>query len=264
LKRLPIYQLDAFTDRLFGGNPAAVCPLEAWLPDKTLQAIAEENNLAETAFFVRESDGYTLRWFTPTVEVDLCGHATLAAAQVIFDRIEHGCERVTFRTLKAGILTVTKQDDLLALDFPARRARPVSPPEELVSVMGKAPREVLAAGDLLLLVYDRASDVAELTPDFPALAKLDYSAVIATAPSEADIDFVSRFFAPAHGIPEDPVTGSSHCTLVPYWADRLGKTRLNARQISRRGGRLICALADDRVILAGQTALYMEGTIAID
>lgn len=261
--RVPIYQLDAFTDKLFGGNPAAVCPLEQWLPDATMQAVAAENNLAETAFFVREAPGYALRWFTPAVEVDLCGHATLAAARVIFDHIEPSRDNVAFRTRKAGILTVSRQGAMLALDLPARPARQVAAPTGLVEALGRPPQDVLAARDHLL-VYAHASDVAALSPDFTSLARLDCWAVIATAPGDGDIDFVSRFFAPAQGIAEDPVTGSSHCTLVPYWAARLGKTRLEARQISRRGGALSCTLAGARVILAGHVVPYLEGTIAVD
>ena len=199
-----------------------------------MQAIAAENNLAETAFFVPEGSDYALRWFTPTVEVDLCGHATLASARVIFER-DVGLSSVKFRTLKAGTLKVTRAGDLLAMDFPARPATPIVAPPGLAAALGEAPIEVLAARDLVA-VYASAADVAGLAPDFAALAKLDCFAVVATAPGENGVDFVSRFFAPAQGIPEDPVTGSSHCTLTPYWAQRLGKSRLEARQISARGG----------------------------
>jgi PhzF family phenazine biosynthesis protein len=260
--RVPLYQLDAFTDRLFGGNPAAVCPLESWLPDATMQAIAAENNLAETAFFVREGDGYALRWFTPTVEVDLCGHATLAAARVIFDRMEPGATRIAFRTMKAGTLTVSREGETLALDFPARPPRRVGAPAGLIAAIGREPHEVLAAADHLL-VYDTEAEVAALAPDFAALAKVDCWAAIATAPGTDGVDFVSRFFAPAQGVPEDPVTGRSHCSLVPYWAERLGKTKLEARQISSRGGALRCRVDGERVVLAGRTVLYLEGTITV-
>jgi predicted PhzF superfamily epimerase YddE/YHI9 len=260
--RLPIYQVDAFTDSLFGGNPAAVCPLESWLPEKTMQAIAAENNLAETAFFVREDRDYALRWFTPTVEVDLCGHATLAAGQIVFRFIETGRDSVSFRTMTAGTLTVSRHGDMLALDFPARPAVPVDPPPGLVAALGGAPREVLRARDHLV-VYGSAAEVAALDPDLAALAKVDCWAAIVTAPGEGGIDFVSRFFAPAQGVPEDPVTGSSHCTLVPYWARRLGKTKLEARQLSRRGGALSCALDGDRVSIAGRAVLYLEGQIEV-
>ena len=260
--RLPIYQVDAFTDSLFGGNPAAVCPLEAWLPEKTMQAIAAENNLAETAFFVREGPDYALRWFTPTVEVDLCGHATLAAGQIVFRFIEPGRDSVSFRTMNAGALVVSRRGDMLALDFPARPAVPVEPPPGLVVALGGVPREVLRARDHLV-VYGSAAEVAALDPDLAALAKVDCWAAIVTAPGESGIDFVSRFFAPAQGVPEDPVTGSSHCTLVPYWAHRLGKTKLEARQLSRRGGALSCALDGDRVSIAGRAVLYLEGQIEV-
>jgi len=260
--RLPIYQVDAFTDSLFGGNPAAVCPLEAWLPEKTMQAIAAENNLAETAFFVREGPDYALRWFTPTVEVDLCGHATLAAGQIVFRFIEPERDSVSFRTMNAGALVVSRRGDMLALDFPARPAVPVEPPPGLVVALGGVPREVLRARDHLV-VYGSAAEVAALDPDLAALAKVDCWAAIVTAPGESGIDFVSRFFAPAQGVPEDPVTGSSHCTLVPYWAHRLGKTQLEARQLSRRGGALSCALDGDRVSIAGRAVLYLEGQIEV-
>jgi predicted PhzF superfamily epimerase YddE/YHI9 len=259
--RLPLYQVDAFTDRLFAGNPAAVVPLETWLPDATLQAIAAENNLAETAFFLRETKDYALRWFTPTVEVDLCGHATLASAHVIFDRLEPQRRNVSFRTLKAGTLTVTRQGDELAMDFPARPPRPVAAPSGLPAALGAPPSEVLASRDYLA-VYRRQADVAALRPDFAALARLD-AAVIVSAPGEDGPDFVSRYFAPAYGIPEDPVTGSSHCTLIPYWAERLGKTKLRARQISPRGGDLTCVFAGERVTIGGRCVSYLEGTISL-
>jgi predicted PhzF superfamily epimerase YddE/YHI9 len=260
--RLPIYQVDAFTDSLFGGNPAAVCPLQAWLPGETMQAIAAENNLAETAFFVREGTDYALRWFTPTVEVDLCGHATLAAGHIVFQFIEPHRDRVSFRTTKAGTLTVGRRGDVLAMDFPARPAAPTEPPSGLLAALGGTPREVLRARDHLV-VYDSAAEVAALDPDLAALAKVDCWAAIVTAPGEDGVDFVSRFFAPAQGVPEDPVTGSSHCTLVPYWAGRLGKKKLEARQLSRRGGALSCALEGDRVSIAGHVVLYLQGQIEV-
>ena len=260
--RLPIYQVDAFADRVFGGNPAAVCPLDAWLPDATMQAIAAENNLAETAFFVPDGADYALRWFTPTVEVDLCGHATLASGHVVFAFLQSERDRVDFHTVKAGTLTVAKRADLLVMDFPAWPAAPAEPPPGLLAALGGTPREVLRARDHLV-VYDSAADVAALEPDLAALADVDCWAAIATAPGENGIDFVSRFFAPKQGVPEDPVTGSAHCTLVPYWAKRLGKTELEARQISRRGGALSCALEGDRVSIAGRAVLYLEGRISI-
>jgi PhzF family phenazine biosynthesis protein len=260
--QLSIYQVDAFTDRLFGGNPAAICPLNDWLPDATMQAIAAENNLAETAFFVPEGAGYALRWFTPTTEVDLCGHATLASAHVIFSALEPSRDSIAFRTLKAGILTVKRENNLLAMDFPARPPAPVTPSPELAAAIGQKPAHILAARDLVA-VYDRAADVAALAPDFAALAKLPYFALTATAPGDGGIDYVLRFFAPAQGIPEDPATGSAHCTLVPYWANRLGKSGLQAQQISPRGGRFTCMLNSDRVVVAGRAVLYLRGEITV-
>jgi predicted PhzF superfamily epimerase YddE/YHI9 len=261
--RLPLYQVDAFTGELFGGNPAAVCPLERWLPDATMQAIAAENNLSETAFFVRDGDAFTLRWFTPSVEVDLCGHATLAAGFVIMSFLEPGREAVSFRTVKAGTLTVTRAADMLAMDFPARPAARCEAPSGLLEALGGTPRTVLRARDYLV-VYDSAAEIAALKPDFAALAKVrDCWAAIVTAAGENGADFVSRFFAPAQGVPEDPVTGSSHCTLTPYWAERLGKITLEARQLSRRGGTLRCTLNGDRVSIAGRAVLYLEGRISL-
>jgi len=260
--RIPLYQIDAFTDRPFSGNPAAVCPLEAWLPDAVMQAIAAENNLPETAFFVPEGEGWHLRWFTPTVEVDLCGHATLAAAYVLFNFLAPGQQRVSFRTETAGELVVSRDGELVALDFPAWPPVPCTGPAGLGAALGRPPAAVLAARDYLA-VYDDADMVAALAPDFAAVARLDRFAVIATAPGTGDVDFVSRFFAPAQGVDEDPVTGSSHCALIPYWAARLGKARLEARQLSRRGGSLSCALRGDRVTIAGRATLYLTGTIEI-
>ena len=263
--RLPIHQVDAFTDAAFAGNPAAVVPLEDWLPDAVLQAIAAENNLSETAFIVRRGDGYELRWFTPAVEVDLCGHATLASAFVIATMLEWGCPCIDFTTRKAGTLSVIRSGDLYTLDFPARPPeRLAEPPAALLNALGgPPPAAVLKARDIVV-VYDDEAAVRSLKPDMSALARLeDCFAVIVTAPGSAGVDFVSRFFAPATGIPEDPVTGSAHCTLIPYWARRLGKERLKARQVSARGGALSCELAGDRVKIAGKAVLYMDGAIYI-
>jgi PhzF family phenazine biosynthesis protein len=260
--RIPLYQIDAFADGPFTGNPAAVCPLDSWLPDDVMQAIAAENNLSETAFFVPEGEFYRLRWFTPTTEVDLCGHATLASAFVVFRWLSPERASIIFKTEQAGPLTVVRDGDLLALDFPARPPTPCAMSEALVAGLGQRPAALLAARDYLA-VYDRADDVAALAPDFAALAALDRFAVIATAPGTGRIDFVSRFFAPAQGVDEDPATGSSHCTLIPYWAARLGKNRLEARQLSRRGGALSCTLNGDRVTIAGRALPYLEGTITV-
>ncbi len=258
--RLPMYQVDAFTDSLFGGNPAAVCPLQAWLPDATMQAIAAENNLSETAFFVRDGGDYALRWFTPTVEVDLCGHATLAAGHVVFNFLELQRDSVSFHTHKAGTLVVARRGDTLVMDFPSWPAAPCQAPAGLLAALGGTPREVLRARDHLV-VYEAAAEIAALKPDLAALGKVDCWAAIVTAPGDNGIDFVSRFFAPAQGVPEDPVTGSAHCTLVPYWAKRLGKTDFEARQLSRRGGALHCALNGERVSIGGKAVVYLEGQI---
>ena len=260
--RIPLYHIDAFTEGPFTGNPAAVCPLDRWLPDALMQAVAAENNLSETAFFVPEGEGWRLRWFTPTVEVDLCGHATLAAAYVIFNVLMPDRRQVVFRTDKAGDLAVTREGEMIALDFPARPPAICAMPSGLAQALGREPAAVLAARDYLA-VYDDPGEVAALAPDFSALARLDRFAVIATAPGTGEIDFVSRFFAPAQGVDEDPVTGSSHCTLIPYWSGRLGKTRLRARQSSRRGGSLACRLDGDRVGIAGRAVLYLSGIIEI-
>jgi len=254
--RIPIYQIDAFTDRLFRGNPAAVCVLERWLPDEQLTAIAGENNVSETAFLVPQEGCYELRWFTPTVEVDLCGHATLAAGWAVLHRLEPGREAVRFLT-RSGDLTVQRRDDWLEMDFPARPAEPAQPPPGLVDALGPAPRELWKARDYMA-VYEAEEQVRELQPDMAALSRVEMFALIVTAPGR-EVDFVSRFFAPAVGVPEDPVTGSAHCTLTPYWAQRLAKSVLRARQLSRRGGELVCELRGERVMLRGQAVLYLEG-----
>lgn len=257
---LPIFQIDAFTDRLFGGNPAAVVVLERWLPDETLAAIAAENNLAETAFVILQEGTVPLRWFTPTVEMDLCGHATLAAADVLFRHYLPAADQLTFSTL-SGNLVVTRDADALTMDFPSRPGTPVAVSEALVAALGARPREALLARDLLA-VFDREADVRALRPDFARIAALDAFAVIVSAPGET-VDFVSRFFAPGAGVPEDPVTGSAHCTLVPYWAARLGKSELRAKQVSARGGDLHCRLAGERVFMSGHAVEYLRGEIEV-
>jgi PhzF family phenazine biosynthesis protein len=261
--RIPIYQVDAFTDRLFAGNPAAVCPLKEWLPAETMQSIAAENNLAETAFFAAEGDGYLLRWFTPTVEIELCGHATLASAYVVTRILEPARTTVPFRTLKAGTLTVTRVGERLVMDFPSRPAEPRPADPRVVAALGKPPVETLAQGHHILAVYERAEDIIDIKPDFAALRAVGGVSVIVTAPGTGGVDFVSRFFAPNHGIDEDPVTGGAHCVLTPYWARRLGKTRLRARQLSARGGDLVCELKGERIALEGNAKLYLEGTITV-
>ena len=262
---IPIYQIDAFTSHVFAGNPAAVCPLEAWLPDDVLQSIAAENNLAETAFFVTggaQGADYALRWFTPTTEIDLCGHATLAAAFVVFNRLRLDAHSVNFSS-RSGILTVTRNNNFLALDFPALPAVPCDVPAALVEGLGHGAQEVQLASNYLA-VFETEVQITALAPNMTLLASLHPHGVIATAPGAAgEVDFVSRFFAPSFGIPEDPVTGSAHCTLVPYWSDRLARDHLLARQISARGGELICDMRGDRVGLAGRAVLYLEGTIIV-
>lgn len=259
--RLPIYQVDAFADRVFAGNPAAVVPLDAWLPDATLQAIAAENNLAETAFFVRDGEGWHLRWFTPKIEVDLCGHATLASAWVIGERLHPGRTAMRFAS-KSGPLQVARAGDVFTLDFPVRRPEPTTAPAGLAEALGKAPRAVLRSVTPLLCVFDSEDDVRNLAPDLGAVARLPVPSVNVTAPGR-DCDFVSRHFAPARGIPEDPVTGSAHCVSTPYWAQRMGKTRFVARQLSARGGELRCELRGERVLIGGRAVPYMEGTIEV-
>ena len=258
--RIPIYQVDAFTDRLFGGNPAAVCPLEAWLPEATMQAVAEENNLSETAFFVRRGDAFEIRWFTPKIEIELAGHPTLATAHVIYAHLGFAGPRITFLS-KSGELRVERRDGRLIMDFPAFDAAPVATPEALVKGLGKKPSAALLGRDYLA-VFDKEADVAGLRPDFAALERLDCLGVIVTAPGDA-CDFVSRFFAPRAGILEDPVTGSAHTILVPYWAKRLKKNILHAFQISHRRGELFCEYRGARVDIGGRAVTYMTGTIEI-
>ena len=258
--RFPLYQVDAFTDRPFAGNPAAVAILESWPDASLLQAIAAENNLAETAFLVHETTGWRIRWFTPELEIDLCGHATLAAAHVVFHELRHPGSIVRFAS-KSGPLSVEREGALLALDFPARPAVPCEAPAGLFAALGCSPRPVSKARDHMV-VFDRAAEVRALEPDFAALAKVEMFGLIATAPGD-DVDFVSRFFTPAAGIPEAPVTGSAHCTLVPYWAARLAKKALTARQVSRRGGDLVCEDLGARVRIAGRAVLVLQGTYCL-
>ncbi len=261
--RIPLFQVDAFTSCLFSGNPAAVCPLAEWLPEATMQAIAAENNLAETAFFVAQDAGYLLRWFTPTVEVELCGHATLASAYVVTHILSPERRSVRFETLRAGPLEVSRDGDLLAMDFPSWPAEATAADPSILAALGRPPDHSFVARGRSVAVYDRAEDVAALRPDFAALRRVPGADAIATAPGGDDIDFVSRYFAPNHGVDEDPVTGSAHCVLTPYWAAQLGKRQLTARQISTRGGELVCTLRGDRVTLAGRAVLYLEGTITV-
>jgi PhzF family phenazine biosynthesis protein len=259
---ISIYQADAFTDKLFGGNPAAICPLNEWLPDATMQKIAIENNLAETAFFVKSASGYKLRWFTPEYEIDLCGHATLATAHILFTELEHASDTIHFETVKAGTLIVTKDGDKYTMDFPTRPPIPIEPPNGLAEALSeKQPLAFLRSRDYFL-VYETEQDIKDITPDFFALSKMDTIGVIVTAPGDKS-DFVSRFFAPGAGIPEDPVTGSAHCNLIPYWAKKLGKNNLHAYQISARRGELWCELKGDRVLMSGKAVTYLKGEIRV-
>jgi PhzF family phenazine biosynthesis protein len=256
--RIRIYQVDAFSSQVFSGNPAAICPLDEWLADDQMQAIAGENNLSETAFFVREGNGYSLRWFTPTVEVDLCGHATLASAFVILNELTPSENLVRFET-KSGTLVVTREGDLFSMDFPSRPPGECEVHSQLIEALGGSPEAILAARDYLV-VYASEDEVRKLEPNMQLLSQVDKFAVIVTAPGK-DVDFVSRFFAPAKGVPEDPVTGSAHCTLIPYWSKRLGKKKLHAYQVSRRGGELWCQDRGERVTMSGKAARFLEGTI---
>ena len=256
-----IYQIDAFASRPFTGNPAAVVPLTEWLPDEVMLNIAMENNLAETAYFVPNGEGYDLRWFTPTVEMDLCGHATLASAYLIFEILGTDKTLLRFQT-RSGELTVEKQDGRYVLDFPSRPGAEAEAPDGLIEAIGATPKEIYKSRDYML-VYESEADVLAIKPDFNSLMKIDAHAVIVTAPGDSS-DFVSRFFAPEVGVPEDPVTGSAHCTLIPYWAERLGKNDLFARQVSQRGGEIYCQLIGDRVKMAGDAVLYLKGEIYLE
>jgi len=260
---IPYYHVDAFTGELFAGNPAGVCMLSAFLADSTMRKIAAENRHSNTAFVVPRADGdFDLRWFTPEVEDDLCGHATLASAYVL-TLLKHTAWPVRFHT-RSGVLTVTREQDGFELDFPARPPQPCATPVELLPALGLKTAQVMRSRDYLVVVDD-AEQVRALSPNIAALAQLDtgIGGAIVTAPGEADVDYVCRFFAPAVGIAEDPATGSIHCTLAPYWAGRLSKQTLRAQQLSARGGSMQCQIAGDRVKIVGQARLYLQGTIAL-
>ncbi len=264
--KLPLYHVDAFTDRVFSGNPAAICPLNEWLDDQTMLAIAAENNLSETAFCVREGEQYGLRWFAPKSEVQLCGHATLATGFVVLHYLQPGTTAVTFQTC-SGLLSVKQDGEFLAMDLPLIPARPCSAPPALISGLNPVPRRVLESGKSAaernyFVVYDNEHEVRSARPDLSQLEKLHPAGVCITAPGRQS-DFVSRYFAPSYGIPEDPVTGSTHCTLASYWSERLGKKVLHGRQVSERGGDLIVEERGERVILKGKAVLYLEGTLSL-
>jgi PhzF family phenazine biosynthesis protein len=263
--RIPLFHVNAFTNRPFSGNPAAVCPLQEWLDDGWLQKVAAENNLSETAFFVPRGSHFDLRWFTPTCEVGLCGHATLASAYVLLRLQQPGLDEIRFETRLSGAFTVRQDGEILSMDFPAMVGKTCANlPQALIQGLGSGPRpsSLLAANDTYIAVYENQSVIQNMRPDFAALGQLHPNAVSITAPGD-EADFVSRYFAPSYGIPEDPVTGSAHCSLTPYWAERLGKTRLFARQVSERGGELWCEMAGERVILKGNAVLTLQGSLQI-
>ena len=260
--KVPLWQVDAFAAGVFAGNPAAVCLLEAWPDDGALQNIAAENNLSETAFLVQNAEGYDLRWFSPVTEVALCGHATLAAAKVLFDLRGWRAPEIRFQTRKRGVLTVAKRGDLFEMDFPALPANPMKTPAGLGEALGVEPRQVLASTDDWLAILDDEETVRDLKPDLAAVAKFPCRCLVPTARGRT-ADFVSRAFAPRFGIPEDPVTGSAHCALAPYWKGVLGKNELRAFQVSARGGDVFCRVAGDRVKLAGRAVVYLEGIISV-
>jgi len=259
--KIPIFQIDAFSRELFHGNPAAVCPLTDWLPDEVMQQIAMENNLAETAFFVREQGRYRIRWFTPELEVDLCGHATLASAFVIFQFQHYPGTAIEFDS-RSGFLKVTKNGDLLTMNFPADSVKKIAAPKELVLGIGLMPVECYQGRSDYMLVYGAPEEIESIKPDMVRLAAVPARGVIVTAPGKT-VDFVSRFFAPQSGVPEDPVTGSAHTTLTPYWAARLGKDELTAMQLSKRRGWISCRLAGDRVEISGHARAYLTGEIDV-
>ena len=259
---LSIFQIDAFTTRRFAGNPAAVIPMAAFPDDALMQAIAAENNLSETAFLVADGSDYRLRWFTPLVEVPLCGHGTLASAAVVMERLEPQRHRVVFHTA-SGPLTVRREDGRYVMDLPARHCVPVAAPCTLSDILGAEPLQVCADPFNYVVLLDSARTVRELTPNLAAIAALDRTGLVVTAAGEDPYDFTSRYFAPAKGIPEDPVTGGAHCGLAPYWAKRLGKSEFRAYQASRRGGEILCAVLGDRVELRGSCVFYLEGQVEV-
>lgn len=256
---LPLYQVDAFTTRTFGGNPAAVVPLTEWLADEWLQHIARENNLSETAFFIPEGPGYQIRWFTPTTEVDLCGHATLATAHVLYNHLNTKDEQLIFSS-RSGPLKVTRDTKRIILNFPVDDLEPVMPPEGLIEAIGRESLFCYKGKDDYLLVYEKQADIRDLVPDFSLLMDVEARGIIVSAPGEWT-DFVSRFFCPRVGINEDPVTGSAHTSLIPYWSRQLAKTELTARQLSDRGGELYCRHRGNRVEIGGEAITYLIGEI---
>ena len=262
MAKIKLYQIDAFTDKVFGGNPAAVCVLDAWLSDEMMQKIGAENNLAETAFVVKFGEDYEIRWFTPTVEVDLCGHATLAAAYVLFRYYSHPSETINLHSRHSGLLRVQRRGDTLTLDFPTDVYKGAETPEALVQAFGKAPQETYKGKTDYLLIFETEEDVAGFNPDTALVNSVEARGVIVSAPGR-NVDFVSRFFCPQVGIVEDPVTGSAHTTLTPYWSNRLGKQVMSAKQLSKRQGDLTCEYLGDRVKITGKAVTYLTGEIEL-
>ncbi len=261
--KITIYQIDAFTEKLFGGNPAAVCPLDNWLSDEVMQNIANENNLAETAFYVPSGEEYLIRWFTPTVEVDLCGHATLAAAYVLFFLEKHTGQSITFSSPRSGKLVVSRKEDLLTLNFPSDSIANVETSLELTNAFDIMPVEILKGKTDYLYLFKNEEEIHRIKPTMDNIARLNARGVIITAPGN-EVDFVSRFFAPQSGVNEDPVTGSAHTTLTPFWSQKLGKTELTAHQLSPRQGFLTCTFLNDRVEISGKARHYLTGEIFVD
>lgn len=260
---IKIYQADAFTDQLFSGNPAAVCILEKWIPDKTMQAIAAENNLAETAFIVAGAKGFEIRWFTPTVEVDLCGHATLATAHVLFNDMEYTAPEIHFQSPRSGHLKVIRKDELLFLDFPTDTLQKVNNYTQIQECIGSTPLEIYKGKTDYIAIVDSEATLTGLNPDLKKTAQLQARGLIVTAKG-VQVDFVSRFFAPQSGIDEDPVTGSAHTSLTPIWSKKLKKEKMTAKQLSKRGGSLTCINRGTRSLIGGKAILYMKGAITID
>ena len=260
--KIKIYQIDAFADKIFSGNPAAVCPLNEWLPDELLQNIAMENNLAETAFYVKESEGLRIRWFTPTIEVDLCGHATLATAFVLFYHENYSGEKIVFNS-RSGPLTITKSDEVLTLNFPVDTLVEVNSIPELEQGLGVKPLKTFKGKTDFMLVFENEDQIKNMNPDFKLIGTVNTRGIIVTAKGD-NVDFVSRFFGPQSGMDEDPVTGSAHTSLSPYWAKVLNKTEFTALQLSKRLGKLKCKLLGDRVEISGTAKLFLVGTISID
>ena len=262
MTKIKIYQVDAFTSKLFSGNPAAVCPLDNWLPDEVMQSIALENNLSETAFFIKNKDKFFLRWFTPKVEIDLCGHATLATAHIIYSEMNYKTDNIEFNIKSGDVLNVTRNHNLLTMNFPAYEPKIIDQNlDELYDAFGVRPTLFLSC-NYGLAVFNNEAEIIEIIPNLNAIEKLSYNGIIVTAPGE-NVDFVSRFFAPKFGIPEDPVTGGAHCELIPYWSKRLNKEDMIAKQLSKRGGIIHCSYLGDRVNMGGEATTYMQGELLL-